>query len=132
MNGLMKTYLATNLDRHDQDFAEAAVELLILAMYADGKLTMAEREFLDEYGSLLRWQGTTPLDIFTSLAYGRVRQVHASKQRVPFVRAIAAKLPKPQDRIELFNACVKLVKSDGEAPPDEREFLADLKTGFGF
>ena len=99
-------------------------------MYADGVMAMAEREFLDEYGSQMRWQGKTTLDIFTSLAYGRVRAVHVSKQRVPFMRTIAQKLPRVEDRLELFKACLSLLKSDGKAEQGEREFLADLKTGF--
>lgn len=131
LNAYLKDFLSKSLDHRDQDFAEAAIELLILAMYADGEMAMAEREFLDEYGSQLRWQGRSTLDVFTSLAYGRVREAHVTKQRVPFIRAIAQKLPRIEDRLELFTACLNLLKSDGKAAPGEREFLADLKTGFG-
>lgn len=130
LKAYLKDFLSKNLDNRDQDFAEASIELLILAMYADGEMAMAEREFLDEYGSQLRWQGRATLDVFLSLAYGRVRQVHVSKQRVTFMRTIAEKLPRVEDRLELFTACLTMLKSDGKAAAGEREFLADLKTGF--
>lgn len=126
----IKTFLAAGRERHDQVFAEAAIELLILAMYTDGELTMAERRFLDEYGSALPWHGSASKDLFIAGAYGRVREVHVSGKRKEFIRGVAARLTKPDDRLQLLTACHKLIKSDGEAPASEREFLADLKAGF--
>ena len=70
------------------------------------------------------------MDVFLSLAYSRVRQVHVNKQRVTFMRTIAEKLPRVEDRLELFTACLTMLKSDGKAADGEREFLADLKSGF--
>lgn len=126
----IKTFLSAGRERHDQAFAEAAIELLILAMYTDGQLELAERRFLDEYGSALPWHGTASRDLFIAAAYGRVREVHVSGKRKAFIRGIADRLPKPDDRLQLLTACYKLIKSDGEAPASEREFLADLKEGF--
>ena len=123
-------FLSAGRERHDQIFAEAAIELLILAMYADGQLTMAERKFLDEYGSALPWHGSASKDLFIAAAYGRAREVHASGRRKEFIRGIAARLAKPDDRLQLLAACHRLIRSDGDAPDAEREFLADLKVGF--
>ncbi len=131
LKAYLKDFMSKNLDNREQDFSEAAIELLILAMYADGDMAIAEREFIDEYGSQLRWQGRATLDVFTSLAYGRVREVHITKQRVAFMRTIAEKIPRIDDRLELFSACLNLLKSDGKAATGEREFLADFKVGFG-
>lgn len=126
----IKSFLTAGSHNRDQAYAEAAIELLILAMYADGELTVAERQFLGEYGDLLPWHGTASKDLFIAAAYGRVREVHASKQRKAFISTMAARLPKADDRLKLFSACNRLFKADGTMPIAEKEFLADVKAGF--
>lgn len=59
-----------------------------------------------------------------------MRQVHVAGQRGAFIRAIADRLPKADDRLQLFTACHQLIKCDGDMPDAEKALLADLKAGF--
>lgn len=126
----IKAFLSAGRERRDQAISEATIELLLLAMYADGELSTAERLFLDEYGTALPWHSETSKERFIGSAFTRVREVHAKGQRKAFILAMADRLPKADDRLHLFTACHKLFKADGEMPATEKAFLADVKAGF--
>lgn len=127
----IQAFFADDHERRDQAYAEAAIQLLLLAMYSDGTLTLAERRFLEEFGSALPWHGTASKERFIGAAFAKVREVHAKQMRVPFLRTLAAQVPSAEDRLRLYTACHRLLKTDGAMPAAEQAFIADVKTGLG-
>lgn len=123
-------FFTAGRERRDQAYAEASIELLLLAMYADGELSPAERQVLEDASAGLPWHGTTPKALFIQAAYGRVRDAHVAKQRKAFILSVAERVPKTDDRMHLLVACGTLLKSDGVVLPAEKEFLNDVRAGF--
>ena len=127
----IRAFLDQHRDQRDQAFAEAAIELLLLCMYADKDLTIGEREFIERYAEALPWHSSTPKERFIGAAYARVREINAKGLQAQFIDLVAKRVPKAEDRMRLYTACHQLMRADLDAAPVEKAFLAGIKAGLG-
>ena len=111
---------------------EGLIELLLIAMYADNKLTLNEDEMIKRQAESFCWDSGIYIDGFIEQATARVRDVHSiSEKRLAFFQQIAEKLEDVETRQQAYNLCLQLFLSDGEQSVEETTFAGEIKSAFG-
>jgi uncharacterized tellurite resistance protein B-like protein len=116
----------------DQAKNEAILELMILTMYVDRSLKLAETDLIRDYTEAVNWQSNTSISIFTDETFAKVRQSLEKPELMQKLLAeIAAKLSELDDRIQLVQASRDMAAADGSLDDRETEFIQELELVFG-
>lgn len=120
----MRSTPPTALASLDDDRLAALVEVLLLAAWADGEFSQAERTHLDER--------------IERLAGGRLDAMAVTKMRLEIAERIAIEgrearlaevrrsFPNPSERKVALASAARMAAADGVVRTSEREFLSDL------
>ncbi|EKU97192.1 hypothetical protein Lepto7375DRAFT_6363 [Leptolyngbya sp. PCC 7375] len=106
---------------------EAMVDLCLLGMYSDSRLSIDEQDFLDEEFNKLTWESGISLGSYLQRAVPRVRSViDDAPELAAFLQDIAQRLGEGDFRQTAMDALQELLESDGVAE-SESKFMADVR-----
>ncbi|ESA33850.1 hypothetical protein N836_19640 [Leptolyngbya sp. Heron Island J] len=105
---------------------EAMVDLYLLGMYSDAKLSVDEQDFLDEEFDKLSWESGISLSSYLQRAIPKVRSATADAQELEsFLQDIAQRLGDGDCKQTAIDTLQELLAADGVAQP-ESKFMADV------
>jgi hypothetical protein len=109
---------------------EALIDLLILSIFVDAHLSLAEDHALHSAIDSLGWGSEHPREIFVLNSFSRGRRASESDDAMAqYVAAHAGAFPEPAQRAEALEQIQKVLESDGLAEP-ETSFLRHLEAAF--
>ena len=109
----------------DEREHEAVIELLLLVMYADRQLRIAEKDEIAAFADAHRWETATfSLGQYLGPATAKVRHALDSVLSVNALLAdIDERIVHPALRAEALAACRVVAQADGTIGPDEQSML---------
>ncbi len=111
----------------NQTQREAMVDLCLLGMYSDSKLSIDEQDFLNEELDKLSWESGISLSSYLQRVIPKVRTAtNDANKRGDFLQDIAQRLGDGDFKQTAMDALQELLASDGVAQP-ESTFMDDVK-----
>ena len=109
---------------------EALLDILIVALYADGLISAEENAQLDSVIASLKWENPLQRRQYLGLAYARIRSAldRGGAGRPALLAGIATRLKDPGMRRQAQRLAADLVEADGPATDSEKAFLAEVGT----
>ena len=110
----------------NQDSRQALIELLLLSLYIDGNLTLAEDTVLEKALDALGWDSSCPREICILNAFAKAREASTCQAKADeFLAEHARVLLEDQQSSTAMEWLGKVLASDGMTAEEER-FLAKL------
>ena len=135
MIGLLKRILGKEMaqaqaEPFTQPQREALIDLLLLGMYADNMVSIAENQFLDDEVEELIWDSPTSPSAYLSAAIHRIRSAeeHPEKRRA-LLQSITERFGNTHGKQGALLVLKELLASDGTAE-EEQKFLAEIQRMF--
>ena len=111
---------------------QALMDLLVLGMYADRKLTSSEDACVQKLLDSLQFSSDTERDRFSDAAFTRTsRHTGSAAEISAYVNELAKQFPSPDVRKTVYERLNELLTSDGRITTEESQLLAALRTAFG-
>ena len=123
---------SADLEALDEGQRVAIIEAMLVALYADDKITPAELRRFDEILLGLPWG--VERDVLVAIVKGahhRLQTVKTPAQIQDYVAHLAAKLPSPALRDKVIFTMATLMLSDGELDRLEKNVLGLFVVAFG-
>jgi len=114
----------------NQSQREAIIDLLILAIYSDGHLSVEEDEGLNRLIDSLGWKSMISRDLFVDSAWTRARvAAETPESAAAYVKEHAAHFTTPEDQADAYDVLHQLVSHDG-IHKDEYSVLSLINGAF--
>ena len=111
---------------------EAIFDFLLLAMYADSALKLAENERIYEIVSGLGWESYQDPSQYSDLATARVRKANETDAGMrEFLAALSVRLENEDARTFALAVLLRLLDADQQVDESEQSFHAAAKAAFG-
>jgi len=121
------------MDIHDftEPQSEALLDLLVLAMYMDGRLASAEEARVQQLLTAMGMKVDYDRNRLFDAAVTRVRQ-HSENSEAACACAekLAGNFTTPEHQKRVYDLLNDLVTSDGQVSPGENKFLAAIRNVF--
>ncbi|MEZ5218909.1 MAG: TerB family tellurite resistance protein [Ilumatobacteraceae bacterium] len=110
----------------------AALELLLLVMLADGRISADEQDAIEELSDELDWDSPSlPFSTAFGRAMATVREARVAPDGIErLLDSIDDRIASRVLRAELLGACRDVADSDHERSPEESELLAVIEQRF--
>jgi uncharacterized tellurite resistance protein B-like protein len=110
----------------------AVVELLVLAMFADGTSGTAERDAITEFAQSRPWPPESSAEHAVDTATARVRAASDAERGVAeLIEDICIRLDHVDDQHFALDHLATLVEADGVITEAEVAFIEELRSQFG-
>jgi len=110
---------------------EALVDLLLLGMYTDHLLSVAEGDLLAAKLGDLPWESGQALSIYLQVNMPKIRMAYEHlPSRLQLLQSIRDRLPTPETRQDAYQKLQEFLAVDGVANA-EQEFLTQVRTVLG-
>jgi hypothetical protein len=107
------------------------MDLLILGMYADRKLTRAEDACVQKLLASFNFLSDSERDAFSDAAFTRASRHTGSPEAIrAYVTELAPSFPTFEMRRSVYTRLNDLLTSDGRVTTEESQLLAAVKTAF--
>lgn len=114
-----------------QSEREAIVDLLIMAIYVDNHLSLAESAELEESAGVLGWESVTDLDTYISTATARARNARSDEGlRGDYIAFAAERLAGAAAKERALELLDKVFLADGKNDV-EAAFLEQVEAALG-
>lgn len=114
-----------------QDQREALMDLLVLTMYADHHLALAEQDSLDAHGERLEWTSVTSLKDFLAESIVRARDVLEGQLEMDeYLANIDRRLENREQKEAALAASQEVMAADGRLRAEEIRLLEAAKRRF--
>ncbi|MEM6820723.1 MAG: hypothetical protein AAF558_02110 [Verrucomicrobiota bacterium] len=110
-----------------QTQTKAIADILVLAIYADGHLSLLEDEHLKTKIDNLGWHESMAPSYYLNLSIPKAREANTREKVTAFLEARANLLENRDQKAEVYRNTVDLLKSDG-LTEEESEFAGLLKS----
>jgi len=108
-------FLTGQPPKMDQSECEAFVDAVVYTMLADKVIDPDEMEAVEEFAEKLPWKSFDSVHNHVRNSLGRAaKNQNFMKQAEPYLAGIAARLKTSESRRYTRDACLKIVKADGE------------------
>ncbi len=112
-----------------QSEREASIDLMIMTMYIDKSLKIAEDEAINEYAKTLLWESPISIEKYLGVATAKVRNALGDAKKInAFLEDVKSRITTQEMRKQVFEACKNLALADGELSKEEQEFLDIVAT----
>ncbi len=109
---------------------EALLDLLIIGILVDSKLSAAEDAALEEAFKSIGWEGSKPREVFLCSSMHRARWARDSDAALAnYINSRARAFTDGDSRNMVFDLLRRVFMADGLAP-SEAAFLVQLEAGF--
>lgn len=106
---------------------EAMVDLCLLGMYSDSKLSIDEQDFLDDEFNKLSWESGISLGSYLQRVIPKVRSAtNDAQEQEEFLQNIAQRLGDGDFKQTAIDSLQELLAADGIVQP-ESKFMADVR-----
>ena len=113
-----------------QSQRESLLDLLIIGIFVDAKLTVAEDAALEAALQSIGWEGNRPRDVFICRSLNRARRARESEVSTGlYIASRAIAFTDEASREKALELLQKVFAADGVAD-SEAEFLARVKARF--
>jgi hypothetical protein len=113
-----------NLTGFTDQQKQALLDLLVLGMYADGKLGSIEDERIDAVLDTIEFSSDSARQQFLDAGFARARKHDGSPESArAFVGEIAKNFSTPEIRRRVYDALEDLLSSDNQIADRERQLL---------
>ncbi len=110
-----------------QSEREAVIELMIITMYSDKSLKVAEEDMINQYLESITWESGVSKEQFLAKTFPKVRNAITDKQKIRvLLEDINSRIGSDEMKSQLLSTCSDLALADGEISEEEKEFLAEL------
>ena len=111
---------------------EAMVDLCLLGMYADSKLSIDEQDFLDNEFDKLTWESGISLSSYLQRVIPKVRAATDNAEAMAtFLKDIGQRLGEDSVKQTAIDLLQNLLATDGIAQP-ESKFITDVRKIIGY
>lgn len=111
---------------------EGIFDLLLLGMYADDKLRLAENQELYHLLSPYGWESYLDPQKYSELATARARAAHETEDGTnAFLINISARLEHDDVRKLALALLARLIEADHDATESEADYYQQARTAFG-
>ncbi len=109
---------------------EAIIDLLLLAIYIDGHLSLAESNEFNSAADSLGWESSTGPSVYISTATDRARNARTSEDSVAeLIRFVALRLSSAGSKERALVLLNRLLTSDGKTEK-EKVFFKQVEAAF--
>lgn len=109
---------------------EAILDILVLAMYSDGHLSLLEDDNLKAKIDSLNWDPNMSASIYLGESVAAARDTEGMTEVLKAVEEKAKILETPEVKNHAYELAVEMLRCDDIAE-DEKEFLSALKYSLG-
>ena len=110
---------------------EAAADLLVWTMFADGHVATAEEETVESELRFMGWSSPFALEVYLHGSIARARRAVADPAEAErYLAGCAARIAEPAMQARVLEACAKIAASDGNTSAHESELLARVRAAF--
>ncbi len=114
-----------------QNEREAIIELLMLIMYSDKSLKLAEDEAIKEYTDNIKWESPLSLEFYFSKVTPKIRKAVADEENMnALLEEINFRIESELVKAQVLLACNDLAMADSEFSPEEKELLENISQVF--
>ncbi|BAZ06140.1 TerB family tellurite resistance protein [Calothrix sp. NIES-3974] len=110
-----------------QNEREAIIELMLLMMYGDKNLKLAEDEIIQEYVNNTQWESPLSLEFYLGKVTPKIRAALADQDKLnSLLQDINARIESETVKIQLLKVCNDLAASDEEFSSPEQELIKNI------
>jgi uncharacterized tellurite resistance protein B-like protein len=114
-----------------QNEREAIIELMMLIMYSDKTLKLAEDEAIKEYTSSVKWESPLSLEFFFGKVTPKVRRALSDKENMnALLEDINFRIESELVKAQVLLVCNDLAMADAEFSSEEKELLKNISKVF--
>ncbi len=114
-----------------QNEREAIIELMMLIMYSDKTLKLAEDEAIKEYTSSIKWESPLSLEFYFSKVTPKIRKAVADEEKMnAFLKDINTRIESELVKAQVLLVCNDLAMADSEFSSQEKELLTNISQVF--
>ena len=115
----------------NQEQREALIDLLLLGMYADNLISIAENQFIEDEVQELHWESGISLSAYFASAYHKVRDARENEaQRQELIRDIGRRLGDDDTKRGVLHVLKSLFEAD-ETVKEEETLLEEIQSILG-
>ena len=130
---LFKSVFGTKIEEADglnQLEREAIVDLLVLSMYSDNHIAMAESALVNEVAESFSWDAVTSFEAYINASIARVRSVkNDAVTRAGFIEFAAERIESTASKQKAVKLCARIFESDSDFSKAERAVYEEIKSG---
>lgn len=105
---------------------EALIDLVTIFCQIDGKIRLAESDFVSDWLSELHWNSGTALETYQSNAVARCRKSISNDEEVSWLQSIVDRLTGGASKDSVVELAVGVAESDKELAKSERSLINTL------
>ena len=114
-----------------QNEREAIIELMMMTMYSDKTLKLAEDEIIKEYTSNIKWESPLSLEFYFGKVTPKIRTALENKEKInAFLQDINARIESEAVKSQVLKLCNDLAMADSEFSVEEKELLENISQVF--
>ncbi|NJM19596.1 MAG: hypothetical protein HC836_25070 [Richelia sp. RM2_1_2] len=114
-----------------QNEREAIIELMMMTMYSDKNLKLAEDELIQEYVSNIKWESPLSLEFYFAKVTPKIRTALQDKEKMnTFLEDINNRLENKAVKTQVLQLCNDLAIADADFSAEEKELLEHISQVF--
>ncbi|MGB3756359.1 MAG: hypothetical protein WBA07_08305 [Rivularia sp. (in: cyanobacteria)] len=114
-----------------QNEREAIIELMMLIMYSDKTLKLAEDEAIKEYTSSIKWESPLSLEFYFGKVTPKIRKALSDEGKMnAFLKDINTRIESELVKAQVLLVCNDLAMADSEFSSEEKELLTNISQVF--
>ncbi|MEB3215868.1 MAG: TerB family tellurite resistance protein [Nostocales cyanobacterium 94392] len=114
-----------------QNEREAIIELMMMTMYSDKNLKLAEDEIIQKYVSNIKWESPLSLDFYFGKVTPKIRTALQDKEKMSdFLADINNRLESETVKTQVLQLCNDLAIADADFSSEEKELLEHISQVF--
>lgn len=114
-----------------QNEREAIIELMMMTMYSDKNLKLAEDELIQEYVSNIKWESPLSLEFYFGKITPKIRTALQDKSKMnTFLKDINNRLESEAVKSQVLQLCNDLAIADADFSSEEKELLEHISQVF--
>lgn len=114
-----------------QNEREAIIELMMMTMYSDKNLKLAEDELIQKYVSNIKWESPLSLDFYFGKVTPKIRTALQDKSKMnAFLIDINNRLESEAVKSQVLQLCNDLAIADADFSSEEKELLEHISQVF--
>ena len=114
-----------------QNEREAIIELMMMTMYSDKNLKLAEDEIIQKYVSNIKWESPLSVDFYFGKVTPKIRTALQDKEKMnAFLIDINNRLESEAVKTQVLQLCNDLAIADADFSSEEKELLEHISQVF--
>ncbi|MBV6625347.1 MAG: tellurite resistance TerB family protein [Rivularia sp. (in: Bacteria)] len=114
-----------------QNEREAIIELMMMIMYSDKNLKLAEDEAIKEYATSIKWESPLSLEFYFGKVTPKIRTALSNDEKMHvFLKDINTRIESEAVKAQVLLVCNDLAMADAEFSAEEKDLLKNISQVF--